>query len=82
MVTTFRMNATANDEIAEWRSRLAHALRAAFHAADRLASRAEMATLEERVRALESEGQSKGFMPAPPAVSRADGLRQSATRPS
>ncbi|WP_156963833.1 hypothetical protein [Muricoccus aerilatus] len=58
------METTKSDEVAEWRGRLADALRACLAAADCLASRDETLKLQERVRALEDEGCAKGFMPA------------------
>ena len=56
------MDITKSEESAEWRSRLAHALRACLQAADRFATRAETTTLDQRVRVLEEEGRSRGFM--------------------
>ena len=54
-------------ERAEWRQCLAEALRDCLMAADRLAPRAEMMELEERVRALEEEGRLRGFRPSEPS---------------
>ena len=54
-------------ERAEWRRRLADALRECLMDADRLAARAETMELEERVRALEEEGRLRGFRPAAPS---------------
>ena len=57
------METPRTDEAAEWRSRLATALQDCLWAADRFATRAETMKLDQRVRALEEEGRSRGFRP-------------------
>ncbi|WP_140885418.1 hypothetical protein [Muricoccus nepalensis] len=57
------MTATTIHDLAEWRSRLAYALRVAFQADDAGLPAARIAALQERVRALEHEGRRRGFLP-------------------
>lgn len=56
------MIATALPDLAEWRSRLAHALAASFRAMDERAPTAKVAKLQERIRVLEREGRTRGFL--------------------
>ena len=57
------MIATKNHDASEWRSRLAHALKASFTAMDARASPVKVAKLQEHIRTLEREGQERGFLP-------------------
>jgi len=58
------MAATDTLDFAEWRTRIAHALRRSSDAAAAYAPASEIRKLEERVRALEQEGAVRGFLPA------------------
>ncbi|MFC0387248.1 hypothetical protein [Muricoccus vinaceus] len=58
------MAATDTLDFAEWRTRMAHALRRSSAAAAAYAPASEIRKLEQRVRALEQEGAARGFLPA------------------
>lgn len=49
-------------DVAEWQSRMAHAMKAYFAAMDARAPSVEIVMRHERVRALEREGQRRGFL--------------------
>lgn len=55
------MTPTTPDDLAEWRSRMAEALRASFEAMDAQRPSNKTVEWERRLRALEEEGRSKGF---------------------
>ena len=58
------MAATDTLDFAEWRTRMAHALRRSSDAAAAYAPASEIREREEHVRALEQEGRTRGFLPA------------------
>lgn len=58
------MATTTIHDLAEWRHRLAQALKASFDAMDAHAPVATTSRLERRIRALEQEGRARGFLPA------------------
>ena len=59
-----RMAVTDTLDFAEWRTRIAHALRRSSDAAASYVPASEIRKLEQRVRALEQEGRTRGFLPA------------------
>ena len=64
MVRLSAMAVITPHDIDEWRGRMADALRASLAAMDARRPEAEIALLEERIRALEQEGRERGILPA------------------
>lgn len=52
-----------NPDLAEWRSRLAAALRMAFEVMDARAPATEILMRQARIRTIEEEGRQRGFLP-------------------
>lgn len=58
------MDTTKVEDLAEWRSRLAAALKAAFQAMDAHTPAGEIRMRQARIHTIEDEGRLRGFMPA------------------
>jgi len=52
-----------NQDFAEWRARMVHAVRAFAYAIDAYRPAAEAVKLDQVIRALEHEGRTRGFLP-------------------